>query len=139
MQLQVGGGGQAPQAGLISSYSPAKQFPGGEAAHEGSMSTLQWGHRAGPSLTHCASSQHEHGSRPWLPEEEWSASSPQQFWRVSLVCLVVSCCSRPQMWKEWKGSNKQPRERGNAIDVASSEPVRKGKGLEQASYAFLSK
>lgn len=84
MQLQVGGGGQAPQARLISSYSPAKQFPGVEAAHEGSMSTLQRGHRAGPSLTHCASSQHEHGSRPWLPEEERSASSPQQLWRVPL-------------------------------------------------------
>lgn len=48
------------------------------------MSTLQWGHRAGPSLTHCASTQHEHGSHPWLPEEKWSANLPQQLWRVSV-------------------------------------------------------
>lgn len=83
MQLQVGGDGRDPQASLISSYSPAKQFPSSEAAHQGSVSTLQRGRGAGPSQTHGASSQNKPGSRPRLPEEDQCAGSPEQLWSVS--------------------------------------------------------
>lgn len=108
MQLQVGGDGQDPWARLISSYSLAKQFPSGEAAHQGSVSTLQRGRRAGPLCWD------EPGARPQLPEGDRGADSPQQLRRVSprSGCVPWSRGSRPQIWQEWKGGDEHPREGG---------------------------
>ena len=141
MQLQVGGDGQDPWASLISSYSLAKQFPSGEAAHQGSVSTLQRGRRAGPH--YCD----ELGSRPQLPEGDEGAGSPKQLWRVSpwsgwvrsvwLSSGAVGAGHRSG--RSGKEVTNIPGRREEAVAAASSEHMRKGRGLEQASHAGFSK
>lgn len=140
MQLQVGGDGQDPWASLISSYSLAKQFPGGEAAHQGSVSTLPRGRRAGP---HCWDKP---GSRPQLPEGDQGAGSPKQLWRVlpwsgwarSVWLSSGAVRADHRSGRSGKEVTSIPGRREEAVAVASSEHMGKGRGLEQGSYALFS-
>lgn len=99
------------------------------------MSTLQRGRGAGAQSGTTPQGNGE------LPHPSLSKAVTMAWVGALGLALLWICQSRPQIWQEWKGHDEYPGREGGreeAVAVASSEHLRKGRGVKQGSQAFFS-